>query len=239
MCAESLQSRVCEMLHRSAGRPDRRGPANDTADDTGDDQFDVVANYLQMIQDEAFRCKEITEKLLDFSRTGPTKRQATDLTQLVADVVAMVGHLGQYQGKRVEFAYDRPLVAEVNTQEIKQIVLNLLTNALDSLDEDGTVAVRLCTRAGMAEVTFDDDGCGMEPGVLEHVFEPFFTRRRCAQGTGLGLSITHRIVTDHGGTIEVESPGPGRGTTFIVRLPLTETSQELEDQYHTARTNAA
>jgi signal transduction histidine kinase len=72
----------------------------------------------------------------------------------------------------------------------------------------------------MAELTVADNGCGMEPAVLEHVFEPFFTRRRAGQGTGLGLSITYRIVADHGGTIEVRSPGPGQGATFHVRLPL-------------------
>ena len=65
-----------------------------------------------------------------------------------------------------------------------------------------------------------DNGCGMEPEVLEHIFEPFFTRRRGGQGTGLGLSITYRIVADHGGDIEAQSAGAGRGSTFRVRLPL-------------------
>ena len=90
-------------------------------------------------------------------------------------------------------------------------MLNLLTNALDSVDEEGVVRVELATRDGMAELSVTDNGCGMEPAVLERVFEPFFTRRRAGQGTGLGLSITYRIVADHGGTIEAHSAGPGRG----------------------------
>ena len=82
-------------------------------------------------------------------------------------------------------------------------MLNLLTNALDSLDDGRHGASRRWTRAsGIAELTVTDNGCGMTPEVLEHIFEPFFTRRRGGQGTGLGLSITYRIVADHGGEIE-------------------------------------
>ena len=80
----------------------------------------------------------------------------------------------------------------------------------------------------------------MTPEVLEHVFEPFFTRRRTGQGTGLGLSITHRIVAEHGGQIHAQTGGPGRGSTFCVRLPLTERPKEIENQYPAAeRTQAA
>ena len=216
MCAESLESRVREIL------------------DKDDPQHAVVSNYLRMVQNEAFRCKEITEKLLDFSRTGQANRQNTDIGQLVRGVIGMVGHLGKYQQKQIRFKRNEAVIAPVNAQEIKQVVLNLLTNALDSLDDGGTVRIELRVHCGMAELTFRDDGCGMEPDVLEHVFEPFFTRRRVGQGTGLGLSITYRIVADHGGDIQAESPGPGRGATFRVRLPLVETPQEIENQHQAA-----
>ena len=162
-----------------------------------------------MIQSEAFRCKEITEKLLDFSRLGQTKRQATELGELVQGVIDVLGHLGKYQRKRLEFTPGKPVVALANGQEIKQVTLNLLTNALDSVDEEGVVRVELAARDGMAELSVNDNGCGMEPAVLERVFEPFFTRRRAGQGTGLGLSIAYRIVADHGGAIEAESAGAG------------------------------
>jgi signal transduction histidine kinase len=207
MCAESLEGRIRDVLED----PDGRGEPS---------QHDIIRNYLSMIQSEAFRCKEITEKLLDFSRIGPPKRLDTDLRDLVEGVVEMIGHLGKYHGKKIELAPGPPVSAPVNAQEIKQVVLNLLTNALDSLDDDGLVRIELGAHDRMAELTVADNGCGMEPAVLEHVFEPFFTRRRAGQGTGLGLSITYRIVADHGGTIEVRSPGPGQGATFHVRLPL-------------------
>jgi signal transduction histidine kinase len=96
------------------------------------------------------------------------------------------------------------------------------------------VLVAIAARDGMAEISVADDGHGMEPEVLERVFEPFFTRRRAGQGTGLGLSISYRIVADHGGLIEAESAGPGRGATFRVRLPLTKTQGSRANMNHAA-----
>lgn len=204
LCAESLEQRLAGVLDPSC--PDH----------------EVVRHYLQMIQSEAFRCKEITEKLLDFSRMGQSQRQDTDLVALVQGVVEMLGHLGKYQRKRLELHALGPVIVAINPQEIKQVVLNLLTNALDSVDEGGWVRVAIHQQEGMAELAVVDNGCGMSAEVLEHVFEPFFTRRRQGQGTGLGLSISYRIVSDHGGTITAESAGPGQGATFRVRLPLAE-----------------
>ena len=216
MCAESLESRFHEKL-------DERDP-----------QQAVVAQYLRMIQTEAFRCKGITEKLLDFSRIGPGRRENTDLAALVHGVLDMLGHIGKYQRKHIEFAETESLVAAVNPQEIKQVVLNLLTNALDSLDDGRAVRIRLDSRSGYAVLSVEDDGCGMEPDVLEHIFEPFFTRRRDGQGIGLGLSITYRIVADHGGDMEAYSAGTGRGSTFRVRLPLAASQKETDHRHRAA-----
>ncbi len=203
-----------------------------TAAGENDEHRAIVGDYLRMIQSEAFRCKGITEKLLDFSRAGPGKREETELAALVRDVIGMIGHLGKYQRKHVEFASGRPVSAKVNPQEIKQVVLNLLSNALDSSDDGGRVRVRLEADGEHAALTVADDGCGMTAEVLEHVFEPFFTRRRGGQGIGLGLSITYRIVADHGGDIEAHSDGPGRGSTFRMRLPLANSKKENNDYYH-------
>ncbi len=213
MCAESLEGRVGELLQ--AGNPEHA----------------VVADYLRMIQSEAFRCKEITERLLDFSRTGQATRQTTDLGALVQGVIEMLGHLGRYQRKEIALEAAGPVLAEVNPQEIKQVVLNLLTNALDSIDEKGVVRVEIRRREGFAEIAVVDNGSGMTPEVMERIFEPFFTRRREGQGTGLGLSISYRIVADHGGQLDAQSDGPGRGATFRVRLPLTPCQKESDHQY--------
>ncbi len=116
MCSESLEDRVRDLL--SDDNPEQR----------------VIGNYLRMIQTEAFRCKEITERLLDFSRIGDVKRQNAELGELVQGVIEMIGHLGKYQEKHLEFAPGEPVIVSCNPQEMKQVVLNLLTNALDSLD---------------------------------------------------------------------------------------------------------
>ncbi len=216
LCAESLEGRLRESL------------------DGSDEEHAVIANYLQMIQSEAFRCKEITEKLLDFSRTGQTTRQKADLAELAQGVIEMVGHLSKHRQKHIELEAAAPVVVQVNPQEMKQVLLNLLTNALDSLDTDGSVRVSLASRDGYAELAVRDNGCGMTPEVLEHVFEPFFTRRREGQGTGLGLSITYRIIADHGGEIEAQSAGPGQGATFRVRLPLPQDEKEIRHQHRAA-----
>jgi signal transduction histidine kinase len=213
MCAESLEARTADLL-------------------AGDDpNHDIIRDYLRMIQDEAFRCKGITGKLLDFSRLGDVKRQPAELRDVVQGVIDMVGHLGKYQGKQIAFMPGEPVVAEVNAQEIKQVVLNLLTNGLESVDDGGLVTVDLSESRDRAILSIRDDGCGMTEEVLEHLFEPFFTRRRHGQGTGLGLSITYRIVEEHGGHIEVASDGPGRGSEFRVSLPIAADAEEKETHH--------
>jgi two-component system NtrC family sensor kinase len=200
MCAESLESRL---------------ESSDAIEAAA-----VFRRYLQLIQTEAFRCKEITEKLLDFSRLGEVRRQATALRPLVADVAEMLRHVGRFANRRIEIPVGAEAVIMANPQEVKQVVLNLLVNALDSIEETGRVEVLIGCDAGLAHLSIRDDGCGMTDDILQHIFEPFFTRRKSGQGTGLGLSIVHRIVTDHGGRIEVESHGAGRGACFRVQLPL-------------------
>ena len=203
-CSEALDRRLKELLERSTDHPD----------------FPVIHNYLRMIQQEALRCKGITQKLLEFSRVGELSRQMTDLTDLVQSVIDMVQHLHCYKGKHVEFATrERPHLM-VNAQEIKSVMLNLIVNALESMEAEGTVRIGLETRDGQAVITVSDSGCGMSAEVLENIFEPFFTRSRTGKGIGLGLSISHRIITQHGGVIEADSAGQGQGSTFTVTLPL-------------------
>jgi signal transduction histidine kinase len=220
LSAESLEGRIAEIL--------------ETPTEPSQTDQDVIRNYLRMIQTEAFRCKGITERLLDFSRTGDRTRGEADLRQLVQGVLDMVGHLYRQSDKRIELVPGEPLVAPINSQELKQVVLNLVTNALDSLSPGGRLTVELRASGNQAEMIFTDDGCGMTDEVLEHLFEPFFTRRRSGQGTGLGLSITYRIIADHGGHIEAQSDGPDRGSRFRVTLPLAVPHKESRHRYQAA-----
>ncbi len=211
MCSESLEERIGDILPEGADTSPER---------------EVVHNYLRMIQVEAFRCKEITERLLDFSRMGDSHRHHADLRELTSGVIDMVKHLGKYQDKKLSIREGEPVVALVNAQEIKQVVLNLVTNGLESVDPNGQVVVDVRRRGGQVEIVVEDNGCGMTEEVRQHLFEPFFTRRRGGQGTGLGLSITYRIVAEHDGTIEATSDGPGHGSRFVVALPLASIMEE-------------
>jgi signal transduction histidine kinase len=141
----------------------------------------------------------------------------------------MIRHMGKYRGKNIALAHRESVFAHADPQEIKQVVLNLIVNALDSMEPGGTLRIDLRNAEGMAEIALADDGCGMPPDVLENIFEPFFTRRKGGKGTGLGLSITHRIVTQHGGEIGAASPGEGMGATFTVRLPIVPAEDPERD----------
>jgi signal transduction histidine kinase len=210
MCSESLETRLSGLL----GEVGESHAA----------ERDVVRSYLEMIQKEAFRCKQITEKLLDFSRMGDPERHNTELRELVAGVIEMLRHLGKYQNKNVALRDGAPVIAEICPQEIKQVVLNLITNGLDSVEPGGTVTVSVTPRGGDAVLVVEDNGCGMSDDVIQHLFEPFFTRRRGGQGTGLGLSISYRIVEEHNGQISATSRGLGQGSKFTVTLPLRQPS---------------
>jgi signal transduction histidine kinase len=210
LCAESLEERLHDVIQADDALPD----------DEHNTEITVLRQYLRMIQDEAFRCSQITDRLLDFARIGESEREATDLTELVNEVVQMIGHLGKYRNKDIQFNNQEPVIAAVNAQELKQVVLNLLTNGLDSIDCGGAVRVEVSQRDGKAQLRVKDDGCGMTEETREHLFEPFFTRRRDGQGTGLGLSISYIIIQEHGGEIVVNSDGPGSGAEFVVTVPI-------------------
>jgi signal transduction histidine kinase len=180
---------------------------------------EMMKTNLRRIQEEAFRCSGITERLLDFSRLGDVRRTSTNLGELVEDVVSMVRRVGKYRCKTVRTHCQQDVHAHVNAQEIRQVVLNLVTNAMESVDTDGTVDVDVQTRGQAALVRVADNGCGMSQEVMEHLFEPFFTRRRDGTGTGLGLSITYRIVSQHHGSLTAHSDGEGCGSRLEMLLP--------------------
>jgi len=227
--AEALESRLHRILHPVTNNDEN----SDDAPSSGFD-LDTLRSYLCRIQDEAFRCKGITEKLLDFSRLGTEQRKLSiDMNEIVGDVVDMVRHLGQFRNRRIEFQpRPMPMIAWASPQEMKQVVLNLLTNSLESLDparNDGCVSITLEALHDSVRLVIEDNGCGMTEEVLLHLFEPFFTRRRDGRGTGLGLPITSRIIADHGGRITPKSQGPNCGTRFEVILPNQPASNQTYD----------
>jgi two-component system NtrC family sensor kinase len=230
--AEALESRLHRILHPVEPQ-ENNGTEQETSDIQGVD-LNTLRSYLRRIQDEAFRCKGITERLLDFARLGTEQRkQSIDMNEIVQDVVDMVRHLGQFRSQRIEFhPRPMPMIAWASPQEMKQVILNLLTNSLESLDptrEGGCVKITIEALSDSLRLVIEDNGCGMTDEVLQHLFEPFFTRRRDGRGTGLGLPITSRIIADHGGRITPKSQGLNQGSRFEIILPsepVTNTSYE-------------
>ena len=199
-----------------------------------DEQVAEIRDLLKRMQSETFRCKAISEHLLDLSRTGNVSLQSTDLKSLALDVVSLISTLCRYPGKdNIRVDCPEPVYAMVNEREIKQVLLNLMTNALESIGDDGIIELRVRQRGDVVVLTVEDDGCGMDEEVKKHLFEPFFTRGKEGHGTGLGLSISHRIVQQHGGRMTANSAGPGRGARMEVILPL-ENQQESNVQNHAA-----
>jgi signal transduction histidine kinase len=226
--AESLESRVQDILQPEGGM------LEDATAEQMDLEIAQVKKYLSLIQEEAFRCKEITAGLLDFARMGDAKKVPVNIGEVVQTVVEMIKPMSKYRDRNLHYAPNHTVFASANSQELKQVALNLITNALGSVEVGGTVDINLTAEDGHAVLTVSDDGCGMTPEIKQHLFEPFFTRRRDGQGTGLGLSITYQIVQEHGGEIEPYSEGPGKGSTFIVRIPL----QQQIEQSHGKKTAA-
>ncbi len=230
--AEALESRLHRILH-----PVEMQNENTQGEPTPGFDLDTLRTYLRRIQDEAFRCKGITERLLDFSRLGTEQRkQSIDMNEIVEDVVDMVRHLGQFRTQKIEFhPRPMPMIAWASPQEMNQVVLNLLTNSLESLDptrSDGCVGITLEALHDSVRMVIEDNGCGMTEEVLQHLFEPFFTRRRDGRGTGLGLPITSRIIADHGGRITPKSQGINCGTRFEVILPNQPVNNQNYDTTH-------
>jgi two-component system NtrC family sensor kinase len=179
---------------------------------------------VEMVLHEALRARGVVRRLLDFARQGERTRARTDINQIVDDVLALTTHFIHTNGVQleVEFHKDLPWVS-VDTNQMKQVFLNLIHNALQAMPTGGNLHINTGTRfkddRESVIVSIKDSGIGIDPKDIDRIFEPFFTTRGSRGGTGLGLSVTYGIVTDHGGTIEVESQ-PGEGSIFTVWLPI-------------------
>jgi two-component system NtrC family sensor kinase len=201
-CAESLQSRLTEgELARSAELAD-------------------FPHYLRLIEEEAFRCKEITGSLLQFVRDPGSRRAPTDLNALVQKALELLSHQSRFAEARFATELDPalPLVA-VNEGQLRQVFIGLAANALEAMEGRGTLTLRSRLRRGEVEIEFEDEGPGIPDEILPRVFDPFFTTKPPGQGTGLGLAIAQGIVADHGGRLEVTSR-VAKGSLFRVVLPL-------------------
>ena len=177
--------------------------------------------YLQVIAKEAYRAHEIASRLLEFARPQASERTLYDLQGLARELEVLLTQ--RLRERDLTLCVDcgtTPARMLGNPSECKQVLLNLLQNAIDASPRGGRIELR-CRRDETGIVLeVQDEGPGIPAEDLERVFDPFFTTKAPGKGTGLGLAIAHRIIEDHGGTISAESLG--RGALFRVSLPLDE-----------------
>jgi C4-dicarboxylate-specific signal transduction histidine kinase len=154
-----------------------------------------------------------------FAHAGTAVREATDLRPLLDDVLHVAsGQLRNRVNVMREFQDDLPAVM-CAPQQMRQVFLNLVINASQAVEANGSVLVAARSEGSTVIVSIADDGCGIPEELVDRIFDPFFTTKAVGVGTGLGLGIAHQIVTRPGGTIEVES-AENAGTVFRVRLPF-------------------
>ena len=193
----------------------------------------VINECLDNIERSSLRARDLVRRILAFSRTQETRLRVAD----AAEVAAGVGKLLRASAPRririeVESAPDLP-PANIDPTELHQVLLNLGTNAVQSIgNANGSVLIRLARSSAEGKppggtpaepgirITVEDTGSGIPAEILPRIFDPFFTTKAVGQGTGLGLSVAHGIVKSSGGTITVVS-SPGSGSTFTVLLPAS------------------
>lgn len=188
-----------------------------------------LQEYLRIVDSELGRCKAIVDGLLDFSRPKSRVMRPAAVNQIVEDALFLVGHHDRFKRIQLvrELSDDLPTI-HANTEQLIQVFLALMLNAIDAMEGTGTLTVT--TRVsdefpGNVVVELGDTGMGIPADDLPKIFEPFFSTKQPGRGTGLGLSICYGIVQQHGGRIYVDS-AVGRGSTFRVTLPIASARSE-------------
>ncbi len=185
-----------------------------------------MKDALDIVIDTTDRAKNIIEDLLSFSKSEQSKKELCNVTELIETILSLTEEQLKKRNIEVVRKYEKRPYVEVNRGEIRQVFLNMVTNARDAMySKGGRLEIKIRCVKENVEVSFTDTGIGIEKKNLSKIFEPFYTTKGAVggenriQGVGLGLSVSYGIVERHGGTIEAESK-VGEGTTFTVKLPV-------------------
>lgn len=194
------------------------------------DRIDDFRNYLDHVVTETVRCGNIVRDLVVFARQSSPRSEPHDFNEIVRRTISVVHHrlkLGEVTD-HLDLADDLPEVM-CDASQVQQIVTNLVLNAAEAM-ETGVVTVRTRHQPDRGEVQLEvtDTGVGISPENLAKIYDPFFSTKEEGKGTGLGLAVVYGIVEAHHGRIDVRS-AMGRGTTFVVTLPVTPPAAKGEE----------
>jgi signal transduction histidine kinase len=194
-----------------------RGTAEILKDDftPGDRKYE----FVEILVKETERLNRVVEDFLRQARPQPGVRERFDLSEELRMVATLVAAEAKRRGIALEFGI-APAELMGDREQLRQVVLNLLLNALHATPSGGTVTIAVSTSGSVIELRVSDTGAGIPAADLQRIFEPFFTTKE--GGTGLGLAVTKRIIAAHGGTIAFQSE-EGRGTVVTLRLPAGHT----------------
>jgi two-component system NtrC family sensor kinase len=185
---------------------------------------------LLVILQEAQRTRVIVQNLLSFARQMPAQREPVRLNSVLQQTLKLRSYDFSNHGVEITEHYDADLPLIIaDPHQMQQVFLNILNNAYDAIQEvrrPGCVSISTALRDGQIEISFRDNG----PGILhpERIFDPFFTTKEVGKGTGLGLSICYGIVRAHQGEILARNNSDGKGSTFLVRLPVVARNSETQ-----------
>jgi len=181
--------------------------------------LDNLGKLVKRTDDGLGRIQRVVKDLRLFARLDEGDIKEADLNAGVESTITIIR--GNARREDVELVLDLGPIPPVTCYpaKINQVIMNLLSNAVDAVGQGGKVTVRTREEPGSVRIEVADNGPGIDAAIRDRIFDPFFTTKPVGQGTGLGLSISYGIIQEHGGSIEVESE-PGKGTTFVVRLPV-------------------
>ncbi len=180
-------------------------------------------NDLKTIEKHVQSCKTIVEDLLNFARTSSPQKEILNIHTIIEAVIGFVRHHSNLENIRIETLFDhRVPPVLMDEKKIKQVLINLLMNAIHAVDRKGTITITTGLNDIASRVTVEvaDTGHGIEKENLLRIFDPFFTTKPTSEGTGLGLSVSYGIIKGHGGNITVKSK-PDQGAAFTLSLPIT------------------
>ena len=186
------------------------------------DRAEDISRYLSTMASEMTRCGEIVKNLLAFSRRTKIAIKAQNIDQIINRTLALTSHDLELKEIRFqsEIAPDLPMV-QCDFRQIQQVLLNLISNASEAMEGGGKlfISANPSEKSGFLEIRVSDTGYGISEEDQKNIFEPFFTTKEEGKGVGLGLSVIYGIITNHNGSIEVESK-VGKGSSFKVLLPV-------------------